>query len=128
MMRTMKHILFAAAFAALAAADAGALETLDVTDGWLVQPVRTKGVEDRSAAIPPDEAPEAWQEGGRLAKKPPVAKGERTGDNEKAAYACWFKRTVDVPADWKGRSVRFEQQLNWCAAVVFVKTFVARVP
>ena len=120
MMRTMKHILFAAAFAALAAAPAGALETLDVTDGWLVQPVRTKGVEDRSAAIPPDEAPEAWQEGGRLAKKPPIAKGERTGDNEKAAYACWFKRTVDVPADWKGRSVRFEQQLNWCDEVVFV--------
>ena len=102
------------------ALSAGALETLDVTDGWLVQPVRTKGVEDKSAAIPPDEAPEAWQEGGRLAKKPPIAKGERTGDNEKAAYACWFKRTVDVPADWKGRSVRYEQQLNWCDAVVFV--------
>ena len=116
----MRPFLLAFLLTLFAVAPAGALETLDVTDGWLVQPVRTKGVEDRSAAIPPDEAPEAWQEGGRLAKKPPVAKGERTGDNEKAAYACWFKRTVDVPADWKGRSVRFEQQLNWCAAVVFV--------
>ena len=118
MMHAMKRIL--ALITLFAVAPAGALETLDVTDGWLVQPVATKGVTDKSAAIAPKEEPEAWQEGGRLAKKPPIAKGERTGDNEKAAYACWFKRTIDVPADWKGRSVRFEQQLNWCDAVVFV--------
>ena len=102
MMHAMKRIL--ALITLFAVAPAGALETLDVTDGWLVQPVRTKGVADKTAAIPPDEAPEAWQEGGRLAKKPPIAKGERGGNNEQADYACWFKRTLDVPASWRAAS------------------------
>lgn len=116
----MKRILLAAALAALAAAPAQALVTTNITDGWLKQPVATKGVADKSEVIAPKEEPDAWKEGGRLAGKPDRAKGEPGGNNEQAAYACWFKRTLDVPAAWRGRSVRYEQQLNWCDAVVFV--------
>ena len=120
-------------------APAWALVSVDVTNGWLKQPVATKGVADRSAVIPPKEdsgiketvdpdeiditpsfSLDAWQKGGKLAGKPDRAKGEPGGDNEKAAYACWFRRTLDVPAAWRGRSIRYEQQLNWCDAVVFV--------
>ena len=130
-------LLSAALVAAFAATPVWALETIDVTDGWLKQPVSTKGVSDKTEVIPPKEdpakpkasdddgprtslKPEAWTKGGKLAGRPDRAPGERGGNNEQAVYACWFKRTLDVPASWRGRSVRFEQQLNWCDAVVFV--------
>ncbi|MBQ3809734.1 MAG: hypothetical protein II839_02825, partial [Kiritimatiellae bacterium] len=116
----MKRILLAAAFAAFAASPARALVSTNITDGWLKQPVATKGVADKSEVIAPSEEPDAWKEGGKLAGKPDRAKGEPGGNNEQAAYACWFKRTLDVPAAWRGLSVRYEQQLNWCDAVVFV--------
>ena len=120
MMPAMKRILLAVLFALVAAAPAQALVTTNITDGWLKQPVATKGVADKSEVIAPKEEPDAWKEGGRLAGKPDRAKGEPGGNNEQAAYDCWFKRTLDVPAAWRGLSVRYEQQLNWCDAVVFV--------
>ena len=70
-------------------APAWALVSVDVTNGWLKQPVATKGVADRSAVIPPKEdsgiketvdpdeiditpsfSLDAWQKGGKLAGKP----------------------------------------------------------
>ena len=86
----MKRMLLAAALAALAAAPAQALVTTNITDGWLKQPVATKGVADKSEVIAPKEEPDAWKEGGRLAGKPDRAKGEPGGNTEQAAYACWF--------------------------------------
>ena len=116
---------------ALIAADSSRTPvSIDITEGWRWQPVATKGVTDKSKVIGlPEETDllelepskaDIWLEKGKLAGKPGRERGEPGGDNEKAAYACWYKRTLDVPKEWAGHSVRFEQQLNWCAAVVFV--------
>ena len=125
-MRSLTSILLVA----FAATSAMAMETIDVTDGWLWMPVATKGVTDKSKVIGLKEEPdlleldadkeEIWLKKGKLAGKPGRERGEPGGNNEQAAYACWFKRTLDVPKSWAGRSVRYEQQLNWCDAVVFV--------
>lgn len=95
-------------------------ETIDLTSGWLVQPVSTKNQNDKSVCIPASDDPAAWKEGGELKRKPPQAKGERGGNNAQAAYNCWYRRDLDVPAAWKGRSVTLELQLNYCDVVVFV--------
>ena len=130
--RMMKTIVAAMIIpGALIAADSSRTPvSIDITEGWRWQPVATKGVTDKSKviglpeetdllALEPSKA-DIWLEKGKLAGKPGRERGEPGGDNEKAAYACWYKRTLDVPKEWAGHSVRFEQQLNWCAAVVFV--------
>ena len=76
MIPTMKRILLASLLALFAAAPARALVSTNITDGWLKQPVSTKGVADKSEAIAPKEEPEAWTEGGKLAGKPDRAPGE----------------------------------------------------
>lgn len=93
-------------------------EFVDVTREWQVQPVVSKGVKDKSVCIPAVEDAKLWKEGA-MTKHPPRAKGERGGHNQQADYNCWYRRAIDVPAAWKGRSVRFEVPLNCIDAVVF---------
>ena len=94
-------------------------EEVDVTKDWQVQPVVSKGVKDKSKCIPAVEDEKLWKQGD-MTKHPPRAKGEKGGHNQQADNNCWYRRTLDAPASWKGRSVSFEVPLNCIDAVVFV--------
>lgn len=47
-------------------------------------------------------------------------KGATPADAYNDSYNCWFRRTVDVPADWKGSLVTLEQEIGGIDIVVFV--------
>jgi beta-galactosidase len=86
---------------------------------WTIGPVaEPTGKVDVETCI---SEPSAWNEKkGALGGKIVQAKGAAQGNSKDGVYNCWYKKSVDVPADWKGRSVRFEADLNWCDLVVFV--------
>ena len=115
----MKHaskLAFAAIAAAVAAFSACAEDTIDITEDWQISAVKAAGNADKSKPLP--EGGE-WKPG-KLTGKIPLANGAKGGNSFEGDYNAWYRKTVDVPADWKGSSVRYEQQLNWCSAVVFV--------
>lgn len=49
-----------------------------------------------------------------------VHKGAEPADAYNDTYACWYKKTVNVPADWKGSLVTLEQEIGGIDVVVFV--------
>lgn len=117
-MNTKVVVSVLAAMSAWVSAFGLAREEIDVTKGWQVQPVSQKGVSDKSKCIPCGEDAALWKTGD-MTKHPPLAKGARGGHNQQAEYNCWYRRTLDVPAGWKGRSIAFEVPLNCIDAVVF---------
>ena len=113
----MKHaskLAFAAIAAAVAAFSARAEDTIDITEDWQISAVKAAGNADKSKPLP--EGGE-WKPG-KLTGKIPLANGAKGGNSFEGDYNAWYRKTVDVPADWKGSSVRYEQQLNWCSAVI----------
>ena len=83
-------------------------------DGWQVMPVRV--VQDATDVLPESGA---WKPG-RFAGAVPQAEGAKKGDAYTAEYNCWYKRAFDIPADWKGKDVRLQLNLNALDAVVHV--------
>ena len=49
-----------------------------------------------------------------------VRKGGEPANAYNDTYACWYKKSVDVPADWKGSLVTLEQEIGGIELVVFV--------
>ena len=49
-----------------------------------------------------------------------VRKGREPANAYNDTYACWYKKSVDVPADWKGSLVTLEQEIGGIELVVFV--------
>ena len=49
-----------------------------------------------------------------------IHKGAEPADAYNDTYACWFRKTVRVPADWQGALVTLEQEIGGVEVVVFV--------
>lgn len=86
---------------------------------WIVGPVaEPKGEVDVANCL---AEPASWNEKpGSLSGKIVQHKDAAKGSSKDGVYNCWYRKSVDVPADWKGKSVRLEADLNWCDLVVFV--------
>ena len=94
----------------------GFADSINLKDGWSVLAVKAPDKADKAKCLSENGE---WKPG-QLRGKIPLAQGAKGGNSFEGDFNAWYKKSVDVPADWKGKSVRFEQQLNWCALVVFV--------
>ena len=91
----------------------------DFSADWSVGPVaEPQGEIDVGKCLP---APSSWgDKPGSLSGKIVQHSGAAKGNSQGGVYNCWYRKSVDVPADWKGKSVRFECPLAWCALVITV--------
>ena len=88
-------------------------------DSWLVQPVAIPENHPLDKVIPFDDDDDAWKPGA-FERNPPQAEGATPGNRIVGDYACWYKKSFAVPADWKGKSVALDFQLLGMNAVVRV--------
>lgn len=93
-----------------------AADTVEMSGAWQVMAVKAESGDSTEKVLP--ERGE-WKNGD-LHGKIPLASGAKGGNLIDGEYNAWYKKTFDIPADWRGRSVRYEQDLNFCAVVVFV--------
>ena len=110
----MKKLVITA-LAAMATFVLGAAETVKFGN-WSVLPVKAKEGADIKKCLPEEGE---WKAGG-LGGKIALAAGAKGGNLIDGDFNAWYKTTFDVPAGWKGKSVRWTQQLNFCALVIFV--------
>ena len=102
--------------AMLLAFGAMAAENQPIGGGWQACPVAEQEGADFSKCIP--EGGE-WK-GAALAGKILQHPGAKKGNSKDGVHNCWYKKSVNVPAAWQGKSVRFEVALAWSAMVVYV--------
>lgn len=108
--------LIALSLSSLAPWGIHAAETVDITSAWQVMAVKAEAA-DKLEKVLPEKG--EWKDGA-LQGKIPLATGAKGGNLIDGEYNAWYKKSVDIPAAWKGKSVRYEQDLNFCSAVVFV--------
>ena len=161
MKRTFLALFFGTVCAAFAA------DSIDITEGWVSQPVSSAKVKDLSEPVPATEdeseedeldrmlegdddsmfvkksskgangnatlymrrdgKPSYWNEKwNALRGRVPQCKGDalppEKGNAFNQPFNAWYKRTVEIPADWAGRSISLEADLNYISLVVYVKT------
>lgn len=116
MKRILSSLLLFSAWVASAAVE------IDLTDGWTATQVSTKGVKDKTKAIPrPDAASKDWKTNVAMKGKPiQNLNGEKKGDNRKASNNAWYVKTIAIPAEFAKKSVVLDLQLNSIDCVVFV--------
>ena len=88
-----------------------------LADGWSVMAVKAPDGAKLDKVLPENGA---WKDGQKLRGRIPQAPGARQGNNVQGEYNAWYRKTIDIPGDWKGRSVRLEQDLTCIHYVVFV--------
>jgi len=110
----MNAKILLAACAAMSVTAVRAEEVADVAKGWDVMPVAV--VKDAKDVLP--ESGE-WKTGAFGGVVPQV-KGAKKGDAYSAEYNAWYRKSFDMPADWKNRDVVLELNMNALDAVVFV--------
>jgi len=91
----------------------------DITKDWLVQPVAVPKGWTLEKEIPYADKAGAWTNldfAGSIPLMPGVTKAEPWT----TPYNAWYRKDVEIPADWKGRSVRLERMVWWCDLSVFV--------
>jgi hypothetical protein len=94
-----------------------AASELDISRDWQVMPVK-EGDGSAVEKVLPENG--EWRDGGALSGKVPLADGAKGGNNLDGHFNAWYRRQVEMPKEWLGGSVRFEQRLNFMDLVVFV--------
>lgn len=117
----MKRLMIASVLAALATLGASAAETVGLGKDWLACPVAEQEGADIAKCIPEGKD---WQNGGdkgvSLAGNVMQHKDAKKGNLFQGVFNCWYKKSLDVPAAWQGKSVRLEAKLAWITLVVHV--------
>ena len=116
--KAMILAIFCAAYAPVMA-----LETQDISQDWQVQALTVNSNADIKTCPRPNENGAAWKPGAKLGKGDWIALPEgvkRNADNSQMPYNAWYKKTVKIPAQWRGQSVRIYQEINYIELVVFV--------
>ena len=117
----MKRLMIASALAALATFGVSAAETIGLGKDWLACPVAEQEGADIAQCIPEGKD---WQNGGdkgvSLAGNVMQHKDAKKGNLFQGVFNCWYKKSLDVPAAWQGKSVRLEAKLAWITLVVHV--------
>ena len=114
----LQHLGRGLAALAMAAALAAQAEPVpSMIGGWSVMPVKAPDGAKLDKVLPENGE---WKDGQQLRGRIPQAPGARPGNNVQGEYNAWYRKTVDIPGDWKGRSVRLEQDLTCIHYVVFV--------
>ena len=116
----MHRMLVCRGVAALAMATAFALHAEPVpglADGWSVMAVKAPDGAKLDQVLPENGQ---WKGSQNLRGRIPQAPGAKPGNNVQGEYNAWYRKTLDIPGDWKGKSVRLEQDLTFVNTVVFV--------
>lgn len=93
-----------------------AARSQDFSGAWMVMPVSVNGATDLTKCLPENGE---WTMGA-FAGKIPQTKDAKKGNLQTGEYNAWYKRTLTVPKEWEGKSVRLEFGLHLADAVVFV--------
>ena len=114
----MNKIILASALLASAAAFAADKNPQPFhREGWEVQPVAVPAGHSLAKVVEPSA--DGWKEGA-FEKNPPQVEGATPGNHCIGDYSCWYRKKVNVPAEWKGRSVTLDLTLLGLNAVVRV--------
>ena len=109
--RGLAALAIACAYIAQAAPVAG------LADNWSVMAVKAPDGARLDKVLPENGE---WKDGQKLRGRIPQEPGARQGNNVQGEYNAWYRKTVDIPGDWKDKSVRLEQDLTFVNYVVFV--------